>query len=171
MYLKKSFKKKNKRNKKSRKFHGHGRNDEWTQIGDVVFRQSKGGFTSSGNYYIVKVPLPLGMTLSDDKLINDCKDNTQLYCGIINPKLIGPGKQFNDAFELIEYIQKNVNLHNVNELYNTEQHLIKVSDFLPALKNGTFEKVVIDDHLAVSGELTDFNNKLKASNYENFTTI
>lgn len=160
---------KKKQRKSRKKIHGKGRDDEWTLVGDVAVRQSKGGFFSSGDYYITKVPLPPNMSLSDQQLLNGCKSNTLDYCGIVNPSLIG--KDFSDVPELLFYIQKQIDLENVGRLYERGASLLKLSDFLPALKNGTFKKLVIDDHLAVSGELSAFNANLKASNYQNFTTI
>jgi hypothetical protein len=180
MNVKKSYKKSKKSHKKSKKslkkYHGYGRDSPWSLVGDVAFRQSQGGFTSTGNYYITKIPLPQNMNFTDSSFINGCKSNTLDYCGIINPnlvgQLVGEEKRFKDVTELLYYIQEQINHENMDRLIgNNNATLLKISDFLPALKNGTFKPVENDIHDAVSGELSTIRSNLRSSNYQNFTSI
>ena len=160
-------KRRNRKTRLNRKKYGGARDDPWKQYGDVMIRQKRGMF-GSGQYYIVKVPVPSGRQLNEQTLLDECASGTVDYCGMIN---VGSG--FTNPEEMIQHIDQQVNLENA-DAYATGQYgnIIYVSNFLPAIKSGTFTKFTVDIHTAlVEDDRRKASDNLRSSKYKNFTSI
>ena len=150
--------------RKSNYKRGGVKEDTWTQYGDVSIRQKRGIF-GLGNYYIVQTPVPDGRPLTDQSLLNDCQSGTPEFCGMIHSK-------YTDPHGLLKHIADQVDLFNEYGSGLDPSTFSHVSNFIPALKAGTFTKFEVDISTAIIPEdLKQAMKNLKDSKYKGYTSI